>query len=57
MIRKWTIDHNLELLGGLHDDTTLMGSVESVLGNPIPPMQDAVQLGEQVYMQRKRSRR
>lgn len=41
------MEHDQRIIGVLQDDQTLVGSVESIHGNPMPPMQSA---REQVYM-------
>ena len=39
-----------QLFKGVHDDIASVGSVESVLGGFIPPVQGAGLPGEQLYM-------
>ena len=35
------MDRDQQIIGGVQDDIVSMGSVESVRGGPIPPMQGA----------------
>ena len=44
------MDHNQQIIGGVYDDATSVGSVESVLGGFIPPVQGVGLQGEQMYM-------
>ena len=44
------MDRNQQTIGGVYDDTASVGSVESVPGGLIPPVQGAGLQGEQLYM-------
>ena len=44
------MDRNQQIIGGVYDDAASVGSVESVPGGFIPPVQGAGLPGEQLYM-------
>ena len=44
------MDRNQQIIGGVYDDAASVGSVESVPGGSIPPVQGAGLQGEQLYM-------
>ena len=44
------MDRNQQIIGDMYDDAASVGSVESVLGGFIPPVQGAGLPGEQLYM-------
>ena len=47
------MDRDQQLLGGVQDDQTSVGSVESIPGGFIPPAQGAGLQGEQLYVSTK----